>query len=404
MEKEGRLAAFRELTQACYAIWDWEMDASFQVVSSSCPYPSLFQKLMLGEGRRKIVQSHHEKSDAPLIMTVQTMLSWILVFDPNPDGAIYIKGPFFSLVNDPVRYDKILTDGRLAENTRTILRNSLRSLPAIPTQSARELAQMLHYCVTGETISAAEIVTYISQTRRKPRENAITSNQFEQSSRLWQMEQEILDKVRRGDLSISDAFAGVDGASVSYAFSNKTEDLRKYRSQLNHLLTLVSRAAVEGGLPKKTSFPLCTKYRQIVEACASAEEMQILSNEIINNYARQVHRVQQLSSCSARVKLCCEYINTHPEEKLMLSTLAEKAGYTESYLSRKFAQEMGCSITDYIQQSKIERSKFLLTNSEYTVDEISDLLGFGSRSYFSNVFKKIVGESPTQYRKNHKVI
>ncbi len=404
MEKEQRLCAFRELTQSCYQIWDWEMDADFQVVISTCPYPSLFQKSMLGEGRRKIVEAHREKSSAPLILTVQSMLTWILVFDKNCGNHVYIKGPFFSLVNDPKRYDKILADGRIAERTRSLLKSTLRALPALSTQTANDLAQMLHYCVTGEAISSAEVVTYISQPKHKNTESHISSDQFERSSRLWQMEQEILDKVRRGDLSISDVFVGLDSANIRYAHSNKQEDLRIYRTKMNHLLTLVSRAAVDGGLPKKTSFPLCTKYRQILEACTSAEEMQVLSGEILNNYARQVHRVQQLSSCSARIKLCCEYINTHPEEKLMLSTLAEKAGYAESYLSRKFAQEMGCSITDYIQQAKVERSKFLLSNTEYTVDEISDILGFGSRSYFSNVFKKIVGESPTQYRKQYKIL
>ncbi len=404
MEKELRLSAFRELTRSCYQIWDWEIDADFQVVSCTCPYPSLFHKMMLGEGRRRIVEAHREKSSAPLILTIQSMLAWILVFDKDCDNHIYIKGPFFSLVNDPKRYDKILADGRIAERTRSLLKSTLRGLPALATQTSNDMAQMLHYCVTGAVISSAEVVIYISQPKHKNSENRISSDQFERSSRLWQMEQEILDKIRRGDLSISDVFVGMDTTMLGYAYSNKQEDLRTYRIKMNHLLTLVSRAAVDGGLPKKTSFPLCTKYRQILETCTSAEEMQVLSNEILNNYARQVHRVQQVSSCSSRIKLCCEYINTHPEEKLMLSTLAEKAGYTESYLSRKFAQEMGCSITDYIQQSKIERSKFLLSNSEYTVDEISDLLGFGSRSYFSNVFKKIVGESPTQYRKQHRIV
>ncbi len=404
MDRQQKLAAFRELTRACYAIWDWELDSEYHILSTTCPHASLYHKLMLGEGRRKVVESHREKSAAPLILTVQSMLSWILVFSGEEDGAIYIKGPFFRLVNDPMRYDKILSDGRLADSTRGILHNSLRELPALSTHTVYDLAQMLHYCVTGETISSTEVVTYITQPRRRRSESTVSSNQFEQSSRLWQMEQEILDKVRRGDLSISEIFTGVDGAELGYALSNRREDLQKFRNQLNRLLTLVSRAAVDGGLPKKTSFPLCTRYRQILDGCTSAEEMQVLSNEILYDYARQVHRVQQLSACSSRIKLCCEYINTHPEEKLMLSTLAEKAGYTVSYLSRKFHQEIGCSITDYIQQSKIERSKFLLCNSEHTVDEISDILGFSSRSYFSNVFKKHTGESPTQYRKKYKVI
>ncbi len=406
MDKVQLLTAYREITASCFPVWDWELDNTYRIISTSCPYASTYKKLMLWEGRRKALESHRQRGNTPLILVTPIMLSWILVFDKDPDAdsSIYIKGPYFSLTNDPLRYDEMLNNSRMPERTRCILRDSLRTLPALSNQSAMELAQMLHYCVNHETISTAEVSTYMAQRKGKNNERVVESDQFERSSILWQMEQEILDKVRRGDLSISDVFTRGNGSKLGYAYSNKQEDIQKYRRQLGILLTLVSRAAVEGGLPKKTSFPLCTKYRKVLDACTSVEELQVLSSEIINNYARQVHRVKKLSACSSRIKLCCEYINTHPEEKLMLSTLAEKAGYTESYLSRKFVQEMGCSITDYIQQAKVERSKFLLINTEYTVDEISDILGFGSRSYFSNVFKKVVGESPTQFRRQNKIV
>ena len=84
--------------------------------------------------------------------------------------------------------------------------------------------------------------------------------------------------------------------------------------------------------------------------------------------------------------------------------LAAKAGYTSYHLSRKFKQEMKCSIIDYIQSSKLERAKYLLENSQTTVDEISDSLGFGTRSYFTSVFKKHTGQTPSDYRKEHSLV
>ena len=62
------------------------------------------------------------------------------------------------------------------------------------------------------------------------------------------------------------------------------------------------------------------------------------------------------------------------------------------------------SITDYIQQSKLERAKYLLANSQTTVDEISDSPGFGTRSYFTSVFKKHTGQTPSDYRKEHSLV
>lgn len=106
----------------------------------------------------------------------------------------------------------------------------------------------------------------------------------------------------------------------------------------------------------------------------------------------------------AQIRLCCEYIDTHPEEKLTLEMPADKAGYTSCHLSRKFKQEMKCSIIDYIQLSKLERAKYLLVNTQTTVDEISDSLGFGTRSYFTSVFKKHTGQTPSDYRKEHSLV
>ena len=60
---------------------------------------------------------------------------------------------------------------------------------------------------------------------------------------------------------------------------------------------------------------------------------------------------------------------------------------------------MGCSIIEYIQHSKLERAKYLLTSSDMSVDGISVELGFSSRNYFTTLFKKQVGMLPTEYRK-----
>ena len=78
--------------------------------------------------------------------------------------------------------------------------------------------------------------------------------------------------------------------------------------------------------------------------------------------------------------------------------------HTSYHLSRKFKQEMKCSIIDYIQLSKLERAKYLLANSQTTVDEISDSLGFGTRSYFTSVFKKHTGQTPSDYRREHSLV
>ena len=91
----------------------------------------------------------------------------------------------------------------------------------------------------------------------------------------------------------------------------------------------------------------------------------------------------------------------HINEKLSIGDLAERAGYSEYYFSRKFKQEMGCTITEYIMREKIERAKVLLSTTNMSILDISIELSFNSRSYFSDSFQKIAGIAPGEYRKQN---
>ena len=73
-------------------------------------------------------------------------------------------------------------------------------------------------------------------------------------------------------------------------------------------------------------------------------------------------------------------------------------GYTKYYLSRKFKQEMGVSIWDYINERKVEEAKLLLADPNLTIQDVADKLNYCSRSYFSEVFKNCTGQWPSAYR------
>lgn len=200
------------------------------------------------------------------------------------------------------------------------------------------------------------------------------------------MEQELLNRIRRGDLSAGEVLTNAGSGQSVQAFGN-VQSLYAMRLNLHQLLTLVSRAAVDGGLPQRTAFSLCSDYRSRLEKSRTAKELTQIGNEMVRDYAARVHNMKRYVRCSPAIRLCCEYIDTHPADKLTLEGLAAKAGYSPSHLSRKFYREMGCSIITYIQNSKLERACYLLANTTRSVDDISAELGFNARSYFTTVFK-----------------
>lgn len=401
-ETDTLIEAHKAFTNLFEHVWFWKLDNLFNVIRSDCPHESLFCSLFLKDGRREAIQAHMAVSSMPVCITLSSMLSWIMAFglEEGQIRTIYICGPFFVGYNDPEVYSDYLAPMKLSREAEDILREGLKALPVLSSTDFSRNAVILHYCVRQEKIDASDVTYYVTQPKQQRLRKKVEANQFEKSSGRWAMEQELLNRVRHGDLTAVNVLSNAGPSHTIQAFGS-VQNLQALRLNIHQLLTLVSRAAVEGGLPQRTSFSLCSEYRSRLEQCATPKELEIVSNEMIRDYASRVHNMKRFSKCTPQIRLCCEYIDTHPSEKLTLEELAEKAGYSSFHLSRKFRQEMNCSIIEYIQRSKLERAKYLLSNTDLSIDDISVELGFSSRSYFTTVFKNQTGSTPTDYRGEH---
>lgn len=78
-------------------------------------------------------------------------------------------------------------------------------------------------------------------------------------------------------------------------------------------------------------------------------------------------------------------------------------GYSRAYLSRIFKEKHGCTMTDYTARVKIEEAKRLVREKSMNFTQISDALSFSNPLYFSRVFKRVTGMSPTEYKKSVKM-
>ena len=94
-----------------------------------------------------------------------------------------------------------------------------------------------------------------------------------------------------------------------------------------------------------------------------------------------------------------EYLDTHYAESIVLDDLASRFYISKFYLSRIFKEQFGVSIGDYLLQVRITHAKQLLRFSRDSLDAIAAACGFGTLYYFSRMFKKVEGISPSTYRK-----
>jgi len=111
---------------------------------------------------------------------------------------------------------------------------------------------------------------------------------------------------------------------------------------------------------------------------------------------------QSLNPSSEDVVLAVrDYIDAHLTEHLGLARLAQRAGYAQSYFSTLFAKATGQHVTDYICGSRLEKACRLLAGTDAKIMEICCESGFKDLAHFNRTFKRVIGLTPSQYRRFH---
>ena len=98
----------------------------------------------------------------------------------------------------------------------------------------------------------------------------------------------------------------------------------------------------------------------------------------------------------------CDQINTSAETAPKLSEFAKQLGYSETYLGKLFHKIIGVTFSEYVANAKINKAKFLIRSSDYTINYIAEILSYYDTSFFIRQFKKHTGISPGKYRKHNK--
>ncbi len=104
---------------------------------------------------------------------------------------------------------------------------------------------------------------------------------------------------------------------------------------------------------------------------------------------------------SSHLEKAVSYIHSHIHQDIALEDVASVSGFSLSRFKVRFKDEIGITPRDYINHIKIQRAKPLLACGK-TVTEVAFSLGFSNSNYFSVIFKKYTGQSPSQYQKQYK--
>jgi two-component system response regulator YesN len=134
----------------------------------------------------------------------------------------------------------------------------------------------------------------------------------------------------------------------------------------------------------------------LLKPCRSTELLQTLENIVKPELMQKPE--PQMKEGNLLVHIAIEYMKEHIDQELNQTLVAEKVGVSPSYLSTLFTQKMGCGFIDYLNKMRIECACDYMHDAKMKIYEIAYRVGYHDEKYFSKVFKKVTGYSPSTYR------
>ncbi|MBR6321545.1 MAG: helix-turn-helix transcriptional regulator [Lachnospiraceae bacterium] len=211
-------------------------------------------------------------------------------------------------------------------------------------------------------------------------------------------EQIILECVRNGDTEGMRNFVKELSAEPENVGVVAKTDFKQREYLAVSLITLITRAAIEGGLSEEEARQLGDIFLQRIAGCAKADEISLIALRAQYEFAERVAEVRTGRSRSSLVERCKEYIAKNLRKELKVEDIAPAIGFSRTYLSRKFSEKEGKTIRQYIMEQRVIHAANLLKFSDYPIALVSEYFCFSSQSHFGRHFKAYYGMTPKEYR------
>ena len=278
----------------------------------------------------------------------------------------------------------------------------LTAAPIVSLSQFKSYMSLLAESLTHESVTEDDLI-YLDRSGRDLYGNEkLAGARFQQRETpdphaATNYENGVCDAVSLGrtDLLIQRLSAS-PGGSIGMMSPNP---LRQQQYSLISFATLLSRAAIRGGLSDETAFLLSDLYCQRIDSLTRISDLEKLAVGMAMDFCEQVARNHMPKDVSQVVRKALNYISIHLHEPFGMEALSEHCHLCRRSLTIRFQKEMGMTVSEYVQKEKTQEAKFLLHHTSTSLSEIATYLNYSSQSYFTQQFKKSTGETPEQYRK-----
>lgn len=317
----------------------------------------------------------------------------------------FIIGPANQMNLSEAQYDELAFLNGITKEDKDTFINNLKSINKMPLESIVQILCTINYLLNNEELSLKDIVIHdnmqnMLKTNETDKIDNITDKSYNPNVlSTYKIEEYMLMCVKKGDVEgLRDLFSKTGAVHGGVLAASQ---IRQIKNTFIVSTTLVSRAAIDGGLEINDALDLSDAYIQKCELLNSIDEILNLQYHMVIQYASKVAKLNYMNHESKIIKDVANYVLNHISKNITVEEVAGNLYISRPYLSRKFKAESGISVSDFIISCKIEEAKTLLAYSDKSITAISEYLAFANPSHFTRIFKKITGLTPLQYRNNH---
>lgn len=287
----------------------------------------------------------------------------------------------------------------------------MKSIVRMPVESILQMLCTINYVWNNEKLTLEDIaitepdrqgLKQLLETQRSAHQMDAISSDVQANPNVhnsFDAEQQLLHMVHKGDCAAMKRW--LSSAPAIRGGTLAAEQLRQIKNTFVVSVTLVSRAAIQGGMDVEDAFSLSDAFIQKAELLNTPNQLTNLQYHMVLEFTERVDRIRQGKQPTALVLSVRNYVQHHISEPIRVEEMAKALYISRSYLSAKFKKESGQSLTDFILREKAEEAKRLLRYSGKSSAAIGLYLGFSSPSHFLRVFKKYTGYTPGEYEEKY---
>lgn len=217
---------------------------------------------------------------------------------------------------------------------------------------------------------------------------ALSSQEGQESMRMIDMEKSILEDFRKGNREalVHKLRQMIDNMECAYC------TIVEAQHRVLELLFMTCRIFLETGVELEKP--------QLSLQAANYQQLEIETVNVFDKMLATYRDTKEQINPDVFQSLK-QYIINHAHENVSLEMIAEHVNRSPYYVSKCFKEQFGMNYIDFLTQCRIEKAKTLMTNRELSLKEICYEVGYNDPNYFSRVFKRVCGLSPTEYRKEY---